>query len=387
MERSFLTAGQKVEMWARYRAGETPAAIARILGKAASTVRRAIAAHGGIAPPPRVRADRVLAVEERQEILCGLAAGESLRSLARRLERSASTISREVARNGGRDAYRALAADRAAWERARRPKACRLVSDPMLRSEVEAGLQEDWSPQQIARDLKRRYPDNRAMHVSHETIYRSLFIQARGALRKELARHLRTKRQVRRSRHATKAGQGRGQIVDAISIRERPAEVEDRAVPGHWEGDLLCGSKGTAIATLVERHSRYVLLIKIDSQDTHTVVAALTEGIRKLPEELTRSLTWDRGKEMAAHKQFTLATDMQVYFCDPSSPWQRGSNENTNGLLRQYFPKGTDLSVFPQDYLDYIADRLNRRPRETLGFISPVKKLSQTLGQSVAMTG
>lgn len=383
MEPRYLTAGQQQEMWKRYRAGETCAAIARHLGKAASSIKKMVYRHGGVSPPPRVRSERSLTFQEREELSRGIAAGLSMRALGRQLGRSPSTISREIARNGGQSAYRAQRADRAAWARARRPKACRITSTPGLQAEVEAGLNRDWSPQQIAQDLKLRYPDNPAMQVSHETIYRSLFVQARGALRKQLTQHLRTQRQVRRSRHATRAGQGRGQIVDAVSIRERPAEVEDRAVPGHWEGDLLCGSKGSAIVTLVERWSRFALLIKVDSQDTQTVVGALTRGIHMLPDALKRTLTWDRGKEMAGHRQLTMATDMQVYFCDPHSPWQRGSNENTNGLLRQYFPKGTDVSVYPQDYLDYIADRLNNRPRQTLGFISPAKKL----GQTVALTG
>lgn len=371
------------ELWARWKKGETASQIARAFGANAWSVGKLLARHGGIAPPPRHRSSRVLDAAEREEISRGLAANRSLRELGRQLGRAPSTISREVRRNGGLAAYRAGDADQNAWERARRPKPARLATDEDLRHIVESGLKLDFSPQQIARNLKLRFPNEPAKQVSHETIYRSLFVQSRGALRKELAKHLRTKRLMRRSKHATRTRQGRGQIVDAIPISERPAEIEDRAVPGHWEGDLLCGSKGSCMVTLVERWSRYVMLAKVDSQDSATVVAAITQKTKHLPEELHGSLTWDRGKEMAQHKQFTLATDMKVYFCDPHSPWQRGSNENTNGLLRQYFPKGTDVSVYPQDYLNYIAWKLNIRPRETLGWISPAEKLAQT----VAMTG
>lgn len=371
------------ELWTRWKKGETASAIARALGANPGSVGKLLAKHGGIAPTPRHRSSRVLDAAEREEISRGLAADRSLREVAQQLGRAPSTIAREVRRNGGLAAYRAADADQNAWDRARRPKPARLATDAVLRHIVESGLKLDFSPQQIAQNLKLRFPNEPAKQVSHETIYRSLFVQSRGVLRKEFAKHLRTKRLMRRSKHATRTRQGRGQIVDAIPISERPAEIEDRAVPGHWEGDLLCGSKGSCMVTLVERRSRYVMLAKVDSQDSATVVAAITQKIKHLPEELHGSLTWDRGKEMAQHKQFTLATDMKVYFCDPHSPWQRGSNENTNGLLRQYFPKGTDVSVYPQDYLDYIAWKLNVRPRETLGWISPAEKLAQT----VAMTG
>ena len=265
------------------------------------------------------------------------------------MSRSASTVSREIRRNGGYDTYRASEADERAWDRARRPKPCRLAHHPELVQVVEDKLREDWSPEQIAGWLKRTYPKDESYYVSHETIYRSLFIQARGALKKELSQYLRSRRTIRRSKQASRKGHGGGQITDAISIRERPAEVEDRAVPGHWEGDLIAGSKNSHIATLVERHSRYVMLAKVSSKETETVVSALIEQARQLPTELYKSLTWDRGLEMADHRRFTLATDIDVYFCDPHSPWQRGSNENTNGLLRQYFPKGTDLSVHSQE--------------------------------------
>jgi IS30 family transposase len=296
-----------------------------------------------------------------------------MREIARRLDRAASTVSREVRRHGGGPAYRAHDADCQAWGWALRPKRCLLAMKQNLRDTVASKLILDWSPEQISGWLKKRYPDNPSMRVSHETIYRSLFIQARGALKKELTGYLRSKRRIRRSRHASVHGHGR--IIDAISIRERPAEAEDRAIPGHWEGDLLCGGKNSYIATLVERHSRFLMLIKLSGKDTSVVVAALSKHVRKLPSTLRRSLTWDRGLEMAKHKDFTVATDVQVYFCDPQSPWQRGTNENTNLLLRQYFPRGTDLSVHSQGHLDQIALRLNQRPRKTLGFQTPAGKL------------
>jgi IS30 family transposase len=305
----------------------------------------------------------------------------SLRELGRQLDRSASTISREVSRNGGRQAYRAEKADKAAWQKAKRPKTCVLVSNPVLREAVAGKLVEDWSPWQIARWLRRTHQSDRSMQVSHETIYRSLFIQARGALKKELMAHLRSGRQMRRTLKI--APSKRGQIVDAISIRERPAEIEDRAVPGHWEGDLIVGANCTYVATLVERRTRFVMLAKLHSKDSTSVVDALIKKMKQLPQQLASSLTWDRGTEMAQHKRFTMATDMKVYFCDPRSPWQRGSNENTNGLLRQYLPKDADLSVYSQAQLNAIARRLNDRPRETLGFYSPAEKLAEC----VAVTG
>ena len=292
-------------------------------------------------------------------------------------------MSREVVRHGGRSLYRANKADQRAWKTAQRPKPCLLALHRKLQTIVASKLILDWSPEQIAGWLKIRYPNNQSMRVSHETIYRSLFIQARGVLKKELIQHLRSKRLIRRSRHARAGGKSHGQIVDAISIRERPAEIEDRAIPGHWEGDLLSGTSNSHIATLVERHSRFTILVKVPSKDTATVVVALSRQIRKLPASLRRSLTWDRGLEMAKHKSFTVATKVNVYFCDPQSPWQRGTNENTNGLLRQYFPKKIDLSVYPQSELDKVAMRLNQRPRKTLGFQTPASKLQA----SVASTG
>jgi IS30 family transposase len=292
-------------------------------------------------------------------------------------------VSREVTRHGGRPAYRAHAADDQAWNCALRPKRCLLATRRKLRNIVASKLILDWSPEQISGWLKNQYPDDESLRVSHETIYRSLFIQARGVLKKELMDHLRSKRRMRRSRHASPSGQCRGQIVDAVSIRERPAEAEDRAIPGHWEGDLLSGAKNSYIATLVERHSRFAMLIKVPSKETEAVVAALSQHVRKLPATLRRTLTWDRGLEMAKHKDFTVATDVKVYFCDPQSPWQRGTNENTNLLLRQYFPRGTDLSPFSQAQLDQVSLRLNQRPRKTLGFETPVSRLQASVASTV----
>jgi IS30 family transposase len=338
--------------------------------------------HGGIRPAPRRRSRRMLSMDEREEISRGVAAGVSLRSIATSLHRAPSTISRELRRNGGERRYRAAAADKRAWDCALRPRLCKLARHDELRQLVAAKLSDNWSPEQIAGWLKHTYPDDEAHQVSHETIYRSLFVQARGVLKKDLQAHLRSGRAIRRSRHASSKSDQRGSLNDMISIRERPASVEDRAVPGHWEGDLLCGSANSYIVTLVERHSRYVLLAKVANRDSRTVIGALIEQAKHLPEELRRSLTWDRGKEMAEHKRFTLATDVAVYFCDPQSPWQRGSNENTNGLLRQYFPKGTNLSVHSQERLDEVARQLNGRPRKTLGFETPAERFEAC----VAMT-
>jgi IS30 family transposase len=312
-----------------------------------------------------------------------MASGSSLREIATGLHRATSTVSREIARHGGRPVYRAYDADQQAWNAALRPKCCLLTVNSELRDVVASKLILDWSPEQIAGWLKAQYPNDESMRVSHETIYRSLFIQARGVLKKELMDHLRSKRRMRRSRHASEHGHSRGQIVDAISIRERPAEAEDRAIPGHWEGDLLAGGKNSYIATLVERHSRFLMLVKVPSKETEAVVAALSEHVRQLPAALRLSLTWDRGLEMAKHKEFTVATDVQVYFCDPQSPWQRGSNENTNLLLRQYFPRGTDLAPFTQAQLDQVSLRLNQRPRKTLGFQTPADKLQASVASTV----
>lgn len=373
---------QRAELWRRWSAGQTLKVIGEALGKRSSSVYNLAARHGGIAPRPRCRSARSLSLTEREEISRGIAAQLSLRHIAAKLGRWPSTVSREIDRHGGREHYRAAQADAVAWERARRPQPARLAVNAALNRVVARKLRLDWSPGQISAWLKRRYAHAPSMQVSHETIYRSLFVQARGALKKELAAHLRRGRAMRRPKGST-SDQGQGQILDAISIRERPAEVEDRAVPGHWEGDLLMGGKSSQIATLVERRTRFVMLVKIDTKDSVAVAEALAKKVRKLPAELRRSLTWDRGTEMAAHKQFTVATDVQVYFCDPRSPWQRGSNENTNGLLRQYFPKGDNLSGYSQAHLNAIAARLNGRPRQTLGWRSPAEAFNGT----VAMTG
>jgi IS30 family transposase len=382
-KQSRLSAAQRSDVWRRWKAGESLHEIGRACGKPHNCIRCVLLPSGGIAPAARRRSGRALTLAEREDISRGIASGSSIRAIASGLDRAASTVSREVTRHGGRSAYRALDADKQAWKSALRAKRCLLAGNRKLREMVAGKLVLDWSPEQISKWLKVHYPSNESMRVSHETIYRSLFIQARGVLKKELIQHLRSKRLIRRSRHSRAAGQSRGQIVDAISISERPAEVEDRAIPGHWEGDLLAGSKNSHIATLVERHSRFTMLIKVPSKDTGTVVAALSKHVLKLHATLRRSLTWDRGHEMAKHKSFTVDTNVKVYFCDPQSPWQRGTNENTNGLLRQYFPKKTDLSGYSQADLNKVALRLNQRPRKTLGFETPASKLQA----SVASTG
>lgn len=375
-KRSGYTAAQKQELWARWERGESLAAVSRALGKRTSSVHTHLAQTGGIRPPQRRRSRLALTLAEREEISRGIARYESIRLIAETLGRAPSTVSREIARNGGYDRYRAALADERAWDRAGRAKRCKLAGNGRLRRVVAGKLQQNWSPQQIAGWLKKAHSGDEALQVSHETIYRSLFIQARGALKKELQAHLRSKRTIRRARSAASRGDKRGQIPEMISIRERPASVEDRALPGHWEGDLIAGSKNTYIATLVERHTRYVMLAKVPTRDTETVINALIKQADKLPRELYKSLTWDRGKELTDHKRFKLATDIDVYFCDPSSPWQRGSNENTNGLLRQYFPKRTDLSVHAQAHLNKVARQLNERPRETLDFDTPAERLA-----------
>jgi IS30 family transposase len=382
-QRFGLSEIEKREVWSRWKAGQSLHEIGRAFDKPHSCIRSVLLPRGGIPPAARRRSRRALTLAEREDISRGIPSGLSIREIARHLDRAASTVSREISRHGGRPAYRAHEADGQAWESALRPKRCLLALNCKLRDIVASKLIRDWSPEQISGWLKLQYPDDESMRVSHETIYRSLFIQARGVLKKELLDQLRSKRRMRRSRHARASGQSRGQIVDAVSIRERPAEVEDRAVPGHWEGDLLAGAKNTYIATLVERHSRFAMLIKVPSKNTEVVVAALSQHVRKLPATLKRSLTWDRGLEMAKHKDFTVATDVQVYFCDPQSPWQRGTNENTNLLLRQYFPKRTDLSGYTQADLDKVALRLNQRPRKTLGFQTPASKLQASVASTV----
>lgn len=378
--RARLSAAEKAEVWRRWSLGQTFVEIAAALNRVPASAHYVIAKEGGFGPRLRRRSARHLSFAEREEISRALAGGVSLRQIARRLGRPASTISREVRRHGGRVEYRAEAADAGAYERGCRAKRCKLACWAPLRKAVARKLCLKWSPEQIAGWLKRRYPGRTAMQVSHETIYRSLFIQARGLLKKELLGQLRAGHRYRRRQHAAAASQqSLGPIPAAISIRERPAEAADRAVPGHWEGDLIVGTENSYIATLVERHSRFLLLVKVADRSTAAVVAALAHKMRQLPQELRRSLTWDRGSEMAQHREFSLATDMQVYFCDPQSPWQRGSNENTNGLLRQYFPKGTNLSVHSQRHLDAVARQMNGRPRQTLGFKCPAESLAETL--------
>ena len=377
--RIYYTESQKAIMWERWRKGESMQSIAELFDRNHSSIQGILAETGGIQPAQRCRSRLALTLAEREEISRSVATGQSIRSVATQLGRAASTISREIMRNGGQQCYRASQADQAAWDRGRRPKTCRLAENRTLAHIVAGKLQLLWSPEQIAGWLKRTYPDDETFQVSHETIYRSLFIQARGVLKKELLQHLRRTRAMRRSRHHTQKTDDRRRIHDAVSISERPATVEDRAVPGHWEGDLLCGTGSSQIATLVERHTRYVMLVKVASKDAETFANTLVKNARKLPQELYKSLTWDRGTEMADHKRFTLATDIKVYFCDPQNPWQRGTNENTNGLLRQYFPKGTDLSGYSQAKLNAVARQLNERPRKTLNYETPAERFSQSV--------
>jgi IS30 family transposase len=381
--RIYYTETDKALMWDRWQKGDSLHAIARLFDRSHGSIAGVLARTGGIRPPQRRRSRQALTLTEREEISRGVVAGQSLRSIAVLIGRAPSTVSREINRNGGRRAYRASKAEQSAWDRAHRPKICKLKQNPVLARIVASKLQLQWAPRQIAGWLKYTYPDNENFHVSHETIYKSLFIQARGALKKELLQHLRRTRAMRRSRHHTQKTKDHGRITNTVSIRERPASVEDRAVPGHWEGDLIMGINNSQIATLVERHTRYVMLVRVKRKDTKTVINALIKHAHKLPRELYKSLTWDRGKEVADHQRFTLATDVKVYFCDPQSPWQRGSNENTNGLLRQYFPKGMDLSNIHQNRLNAVARRLNERPRETLQFRTPAERF----GQCVASTG
>jgi IS30 family transposase len=380
-----VTEVEKAEIFDRRRSGESMSAIARHLGRGEETIRRYVLVAGGVRPRPRVKSRRELTVPEREEVSRGLAAQQSCRAIARQIRRAASSVSREVARNGGRVGYRAAQADEAATRRGRRPKVSKLTLNPLLRNEVEAGLRHRWSPQQISAFLKLEYAEDPKMQISHETIYLSLFVQSRGALRKELTRHLRTRRQVRQAKK--QLASGRGRIVDKIMISERPAEAADRAVPGHWEGDLLLGTKTNGIGTLVERTTRYVMLFTLPGFTAERVSEALAKTVMTLPAGLRRSLTWDQGPEMAGHVRFTIDTGLAVYFCDPRSPWQRGSNENTNGLLRQYFPKGKSLAGVTQEELDRVAHELNGRPRQTLGWRSPTYRLAQFLEQSSAASG
>jgi len=380
--RRYFTESDKASLWDRWQKGDSLHAIARLFDSSHSAIAGVFSKTGGIRPPPRQRSQRALTLAEREEISRGIAAGQSLRCIAASLGRAPSTVSREVNRNGGRQPYRANKAEQAAWDRAHRPKICKLAQNPALALIVAEKLQLEWSPDQIAGWLKNTYPDDEHNQVSHETIYKTLFIQARGVLKKELIQYLRKPRAMRRSRHHTQKTKDHGRISNTVSIRERPAEAEDRAVPGHWEGDLICGSNNSQIATLVERHTRYVMLVRVPSKDTKTVINALIKQAHKLPRELYKSLTWDRGKEMADHERFSLDTDIKVFFCDPQSPWQRGSNENTNGLLRQYFPKGMDLSNVHQNRLNAVARRLNERPRKTLEYRTPAERFAQCVAST-----
>ena len=364
---------QKSQMWERWRQGDTLREIARLLERPPSSVFKQLSRTGGIQPAPRIRSSRALSSDEREVISRGLASGKSLRAIAVELNRAPSTVSREVERNGGSVEYRAATADQSTWERALRPKMCKLACRVKLVKAIATKLVQDWSPQQIAGWLKRRYPNNELYHVSHETIYKTLYVQTRGVLKKELLSCLRTQRVMRRSRKV-RPNIRPGNIVDAVPISERPSSIEDRAIPGHWEGDLIVGTNNSYIVTLVERHSRLVMLAKVTDKTTKVVIDALIKQSKKLPAELYKSLTLDRGSEFAAHKRFTIATDIDVYFCDPQSPWQRGSNENTNRLLRQYFPKGTDLSVHSQTDLNRVARQLNERPRKTLDYETPAER-------------
>jgi len=384
VRRRWMSWAQRNELWERWRAGESLADIAQALQRDGARIYRVVEANGGVAPPPRRRSRWALTSAEREDISRGIARGQTVRAMARALGRAPSTISREMGRHGGRTRYRAGRADRRAWRRARRPTACRLATRRPLRTAVAAKLAQQWSPQQISHGLRRTFRSDPEMQVSHETIYRSLFVQSRGVLKRELLQHLRRPRPFRHARAAPRVGHRPGRIVGAVSIRERPADAADRAVPGHWEGDLIIGrDHGSQVGTLVERQSRFVLLVRLPRKDTDTVVRALARRVQRLPDGLMKSLTWDRGTELANHQAFTVATNVQVYFCDPHRPWQRGSNENTNGLLRQYLPKGTDLSVYTQSQLDAIARRLNTRPRLTLGYQTPAAKLAEI----VASTG
>ncbi len=372
--RIYFSAEQRADIWERWQRGESMSSIGRLFERESSSIYPILAPSGGIRPPKRTRSRFALSLSEREEISRGIARQQSIRGMARQIQRSPSTISREIHRNGGYDEYRASAADQATWARAHRPKPCKLAQHRSLAKVVATKLQQQWSPQQIAGWLKKQYPEREHARVSHETIYRSLYIQARGVLKKELQACLRTQRTIRRSKQASLKRQGLGKITQAVSIKERPASVEDRAVPGHWEGDLLGGTHNSYIVTLVERQSRYVMLAKIEKKNAEMVAAALIKQAQRLPTELYKSLTWDRGSEMANHRQFTLATDIAVYFCDPKSPWQRGTNENTNRLLRQYFPKGTNLSLYSQAQLNTVARQLNERPRKTLEYETPAER-------------
>ncbi|MEU4720729.1 IS30 family transposase [Nonomuraea dietziae] len=383
MGRPGMSDAQKRELWDRWKAGESISQIARALDKPPGSVFTVLKSNGGYVPPLRRRRPGTLSFADREEISRGLARGESMRSIARSLGLKpgtpASTVSREIARNKGITRYRAIDAEDRSWDRARRPEPCLLARNPALRQLVAEKLAQDWSPEQIAGYLAKTYRPGSGMRVSHETIYKSLFIQARGVLAKELTKHHRSGRPTRRNIHNTVTGQWRSQIKDAIPISQRPPEVDDRAIPGHWEGDLLLGRGLTQIATLVERTTRFTVLVQLDGRDMHTVTRGLAATMTRLPEQVRKTLTWDRGMELAGHKELAATTGLQVYFADPRSPWQRGTNENTNRLLRQYLPKGTSMADLTQDDLDRIAHKLNTRPRKTLEFDTPGDRLAALL--------
>ena len=375
-----LSEATKDAIWELRAEGLSDREIGRRLGLPRGSVSNHLARTGGIRPRARRRPERWLSLEDREEISRGIARGHSARAIARALGRSHTTIAREINRCGGRTRYRAHAADREAWRRLRRPRPTKLELCPELRLVIEERLHEDHSPEQIAGWLRLRYPDNEAMHVSHETIYRALYVQSRGALRRELTRHLRRGRSRRYARSQSSKGQGQGKLTGMVMISERPPEVDSRAVPGHWEGDLLMGGRTSAIATLVERQTRYCQLVALpEGTAAEAVCEALKQSITSLPAQLRRSLTWDQGSEMSEHRRFSVESGVEVYFCDPRSPWQRGSNENTNGLLRQYFPRGTSLAGVDQERLEEVATKLNGRPRKTLGFATPAEKLAELI--------
>ncbi|MEY9877589.1 IS30 family transposase [Streptacidiphilus sp. MAP12-33] len=379
MGRPGMSDAQKRELWDRWKAGESISAISRALGRPPGSVFTILKSNGGYVPPVRARRPGFLTDAERELISRGLARGDSMRAIARSLGRAASTVSREISRNKGTEHYRAVDAEDRAWQRARRPKLCLLALNEPLREMVAARLADDWSPEQIAGHLAKAHPDAPGMRISHETIYKSLLMQTRGVLAKSLQQHLRSGRPTRRNIHNTVTGQWRSQIKKATPIHERPAEVRDRLVPGHWEGDLVMGSAVTQIATLVERTTRFTLLVQLDGRDTATVTARVSAAMLTLPVHLRKTLTWDRGMELAAHKDLTAATGLAVYFADPQSPWQRGTNENTNRPLRQYFPKRTTMAGHTQQDLDRIAERLNTRPRKTLDYDTPADKITALL--------
>ncbi len=360
------------------RVGAGVAVVAARFGVSERTVDR-IRVHDALVRRRRAHSGFRLTYEERVEIQMRCEDGQSVRRIATAIGRSGSTVCRELGRNGGRQRYRARRAEARAQVCARRPKAGKLSQSPALWAWVWAALRRRWSPEQIAATLKRDHPDDPGMRISHESIYRALYVQSRGELRRELTGLLRTRRSTRKSQGRV---QLRGRLVGIVPIADRPPEADDRRVPGHWEGDLLLGARGaSAIVTLVERHTRYVLLAPLRDRTTEHVIAVLQDRIRHLPAHLVRSLTWDQGRELAAHTRFTAQTGVPVYFCDPHSPWQRGSNENTNGLLRQYLPKGSDLTVHDQAALDEIAAELNGRPRKTLGWDTPAERMAVLLGQ------